>query len=141
MTKSTSYSISIPASTKHLGEIRRLVGKNAKDFGFSDQEIADIQLAVDEACTNVIKHAYKFDDSKKVHIEIERENERFSVIIEDKGVAFNSEKYHEPNIEKRIKNRQKGGVGVYLMRKLMDLVEYKTENGTNKITMTKFRAA
>ncbi len=89
MAKSTTtYSISVQASTKHLAEVRNFVAKHAKEFGFNKQDVADIRLAVDEAYTNIIKHAYKHDEQKTVDIELGYNNNMFWISLMDTGDAF-----------------------------------------------------
>lgn len=138
MSKSTTtYSISVQASTSHLAEVRNFVAKHAADFGFSKQEVADIKLAVDEAYTNIIKHAYKHDEQKTVDIELGYNSNTFWVSLLDTGDSFDPNTYSKPNVRQKIKDKKRGGVGVYLIRKLMDDVEYHTEGTINEIRMTK----
>lgn len=138
MAKSTTtYSISVQASTEHLAEVRNFVAKHAKEFGFDKQEVADIRLAVDEAYTNIIKHAYKHDNKKTVDIELGYNGNIFWVSLLDTGDAFDPSKYSKPDVRQKIREKKRGGVGVYLIRKLMDNVEYHTEGSINEIRMTK----
>lgn len=127
----------VHASTEHLGEVREFVAANAASCGFNAAEVEDIRLAVDEAMTNVIKHAYQHDSSKRIIIQLGVEDDHFQVRITDSGRSFNFDTYKEPDIEERIRQRKKGGVGVYLIRRLMDKVEYKKVRSRNEITMTK----
>ncbi len=132
-------SISVPASTAYISAVRDFVGLYANKFGFSDNEVDEIRLAVDEAYTNVIKHAYQYDENQRVLISIGAVNDEFWVSITDQGRAFNPELYSEPDIKERIRLKKRGGVGVYLIRRLMDAVEYSNMGGTNEIRMTKRR--
>ncbi len=132
-------SISVPASTAYISAVRDFVGLYANKFGFSDTEVDEIRLAVDEAYTNVIKHAYQYDENQRVLISIGAMNDEFWVSITDHGRAFNPELYSEPDIKERIRLKKRGGVGVYLIRRLMDAVEYSNMDGVNEIRMTKRR--
>lgn len=127
----------VPASTEHLGEVRDFVAVQAASFGFDAGEVEDIRLAVDEAITNVIKHAYQHDSSKMITINLGVEEGQFWVRISDSGRSFDVETYQEPDIEERIRLRKKGGVGVYLIRRLMDKVEYRKVKSRNEIKMMK----
>jgi len=133
----TTYSISVQASTEHLAEVRDFVAKHALDFGFKKQDVADIRLAVDEAYTNIIKHAYKNDEHKSVDIELGYNSNKFWISLLDTGDAFDPSNYSEPDVRQKIKEKKRGGVGVYLIKKLMDNVEYFTEGSVNEIRMTK----
>lgn len=138
MSKSTSiHKISVKASTAHLSRVRNFVAKYAERFGFKDDDVDDIRLAVDEAYTNIIKHAYKNDPQKTVVIEIDFQDDEFCVTMLDTGDTFDPKNYSKPDICKRIKQKKRGGVGVYLIKELMDQVEYKTENSVNIICMKK----
>jgi serine/threonine-protein kinase RsbW len=131
--------LSIPASTAYLATVRDFVGTHAANFGFKESDIDAIRLAVDEACTNVIKHAYEYDDSRHVAVYIGTNNSQFWVSIMDRGRTFDYEMYIEPDIKERIKLKKRGGVGVYLIRQLMDEVEYSHSDGVNEIRMIKHK--
>lgn len=135
----TKHSITVKASTEHLARVRDFVARHASDFGFKKQDVADIRLAVDEAYTNIIKHAYKNDDRMSVDIELGYNTSEFWISLKDTGNAFDPRNYSKPDVRKKIKEKKRGGVGVYLIRKLMDDVEYHQKSGVNEIRMTKKR--
>lgn len=138
MSKSTTtHSISVQASTEHLSEVRDFVAEHATNCGFKKQDVADIRLAVDEAYTNIIKHAYKNDKQKSVDIELGYNSSKLWISLLDTGDAFDPSNYSQPDVRKKIKEKKRGGVGVYLIKKLMDNVEYRTEGSVNEIRMTK----
>ncbi|SMO59755.1 ATP-binding protein [Fodinibius sediminis] len=138
MAKPTAtYKITVKASTEHLSKVRNFVAKHAAAFGFDQQEVADIRLAVDEAYTNIIKHAYQNKEEGTVEIELGHDRSKFWVTLLDTGAAFDTTSYSEPDILKRIKDKKRGGVGVYLIQKLMDDVQYQTEDACNTIRMIK----
>jgi serine/threonine-protein kinase RsbW len=120
-----------------LAEVRDFVAKHASDFGFRKQDVADIRLAVDEAYTNIIKHAYKNKTHKSVDIELGYNSNEFWISLLDTGDAFDPQKYSKPDVRKKIKEKKRGGVGVYLITQLMDNVEYHTQGSVNEIRMTK----
>lgn len=129
--------MSVQASTEHLAEVRDFVAKHATDFGFAQQDVADIRLAVDEAYTNIIKHAYKNNNTKSVDIKLGYNEDKFWIALLDTGDAFDPQNYSKPDVRQKIKDKKRGGVGVYLIRKLMDDVKYNTKGSTNEIRMTK----
>ncbi len=137
--KYSKHTMSVEASTKHLAKVRDFVAKHATDCGFKKQDVADIRLAVDEAYTNIIKHSYKFDDQKSVEIELGCTENEFWVSLLDVGESFDPSSYSEPDVRQQIKNKKRGGVGVYLIKKLMDDVQYLNDGSTNEIRMTKKR--
>ncbi|TYP93396.1 serine/threonine-protein kinase RsbW [Fodinibius salinus] len=134
-----TYNKSVDASTKHLSEVRDFAGEHASAIGFNEQEIANIRLAVDEAYTNIIKHAYHSDNHKTVDIEIGYDDCEFWISLIDTGNAFDPSNYSKPDVRQKIRQKKRGGVGVYLIKKLMDNVEYHTDGSVNTIRMIKKR--
>jgi len=131
------HSISVEASTSQLAKVRDFVADHAEKLGLSEKEIGNIRLAVDEAYTNIIKHAYKNIPAKPVDIELGYDGSQLWISIKDEGESFDPGTYSEPDLRQRIKNKQRGGMGVYLIRKLMDNVQYNRHGHTNEIRMIK----
>lgn len=131
------YTLTVDSSTKHLAEVRDFVAQHAKKLGLSDKEISEIRLAVDEAYTNIIKHAYKNSPKQPVKIELGISDSQLWISIMDEGESFKPEEYKAPDILKRIKNKQRGGMGVFLIQKLMDHVQYSRKGKMNEIRMVK----
>lgn len=129
----------VRATTENIAHVRNFVANHANDCGFTLEDTDSIRLAVDEAYTNVIKHAYDFDDSKMVTVKVMCDSDGFHIVISDHGRSYDPGLYKEPNIEERIKLRKRGGVGVFLIQKLMDQVEYRKVGTLNEIVMTKKR--
>lgn len=127
----------IPAATEHLAEVRDFVADFAVSVGFSDSAVEEVRLAVDEACTNVIKHAYQYDSDKKLEIKVGKNKSEMWVAISDEGIAFDPSKYTEPDLARRIKEKKRGGFGIYLIKKFMDKVEYKNQGTVNELKMSK----
>ena len=132
------YNICIPSSTRYLEDARHFVETHAREAKLSEDAVEQFKIAVDEACTNVIKHAYKGDDAHQIDLAIIFDRERFTVRIRDKGLAFQPEQYQEPDIFKMAKSRRSGGFGVHIMRRLMDRVEYRTRGKVNEVHLTKY---
>lgn len=131
-------SISIESKTEQLVVVREFVSHAAREFGFSDEEVSKIALAVDEACTNVIKHAYKFDPGKQIIVNVKSNNGAFEISITDDGKRFNPDKLQAPDMKEYLSHYRKGGLGVYLMKSLMDEVEYSVTPGErNEVRLTK----
>jgi serine/threonine-protein kinase RsbW len=132
-------SIRIDSRTERLIEVRQFVSDAARRFGFGDDEISKIALAVDEACTNVIKHAYKFDPTKKLTIKVKSHDNVFEVSIQDNGNQFNPAGIQAPDMKEYLAHYRHGGLGVYLMKSLMDKVEYTIQPGRqNEVRLTKY---
>jgi serine/threonine-protein kinase RsbW len=137
--KILSEKLSVNSNTDNLSHIREFTRTSAEKAGFSEDTIGKIILAVDEACTNIIKHAYKNLPGGIIDIEIEYSNPRFAIKIVDQGISFDVQKVPEPDIQEYYKQKRIGGLGVYLMKKLMDEVNYSTlKNNRNQIEIVKY---
>ena len=137
MVTKNENSITVSASTENLALIRAFVAEQALKNGLAEKTIDEIRLAVDEAFTNIIKHAYNFDSNKKVSLKTGMENATFWISICDEGKPYDPGTYTEPNISERIKEGKRGGVGVFLIKKLMDKVEYRSFGLKNEIKLIK----
>lgn len=129
-----------PARFDNLDEIRDFVAQVARKGGFNDKEIYSIQLAADEAATNIIEHAYAGISDGNLDITCEMRSETMIITMRDNGAPFDPSTVKQPNIKANLSDRQIGGLGVYLMRKIMDEVRYESNVNTgNLLTMTKRR--
>ena len=117
--------------------MRNFVQNFVQQFDVNKNDLDEIILAVDEAYTNIIKHAYNNDPNQTVKIELGTSTDILWVRLSDTGYHFNANEYQPPDLLKRIKNKQRGGMGVYLINKLMDSVEYSSAGKTNTILMRK----
>ena len=135
----TVHTITIPSSTRYLEDVRRFVERHALAADFADDIVTALQIAVDEACANVIEHAYRGDDANSIEVDIIIKPDRLTVRIRDEGAAFDSTYYEEPNIFEFAHRRKSGGFGVKMIHKLMDHVEYRTRGRSNECCMTKYR--
>ncbi len=128
----------IESRTERLIAVREFVSNAAREFGFNEEDIGKIALAVDEACTNVIKHAYRYDPNKEITVTIRRKNGAFEVSILDSGAGFDAGRIPTPNMKEYLTHYRRGGLGIYLMKSLMDKVEYGNGPGQrNEVRLTK----
>jgi len=133
--------IHIESRTERLSTVRDFVSAAAKDFGFSEEDVGKITLAVDEACTNIIKHAYANNPSKDIAITVSGLDRAFEISILDHGVTFNPLDVPRPDLKEYRAHPRRGGLGVHLMRSLMDKVEYEIVPGKqNEVRLTKYLA-
>lgn len=131
--------ITIKSSTDHLSQVRDFTKSIASQSGFSDDAVGKIVLAVDEACTNIIKHAYRYSPEGNILISVNFEKDKLTITLTDSGSHFNASKIPEPDIEEYARQRKIGGLGMFLMKKLMDEVKYKNlEDDSNQVVMVKY---
>ncbi len=126
------------STTTALSDVREFINQRAIDFGFADREVSEITLAVDEACTNVIKHAYKGNPETEFEIRIIASGIEFEIVVRDWGDSFDPEKVPVPNIKEKFGRHRAGGLGIFLMRKLMDTVEYHGGSSTNEVRLVRY---
>lgn len=132
-------SIQVESRTERLIAVRDFVSEAARAFGFGDEDISKIALAVDEACTNVIKHAYRSDPTKIIRVDVSAADRAFEVAIRDEGAQFNPTQVHAPDMREYLTHYRRGGLGMYLMKSLMDKVEYSIVSGkANEVRLTKY---
>lgn len=126
------------ADFKNLDSIRDFVGKAAEKAGFSGREVYSIQLATDEACSNVIEHAYEGDPKGVIEIACDARDSQITITIHDHGKFFDITAVRPPNLSNDLSEREVGGLGIYLIRKLMDEVHFSSSEKTgNTLTMIK----
>jgi serine/threonine-protein kinase RsbW len=132
--------MTFPARFEFLDEIREFVAQIARDGGFNDKEIYSLQLAADEAASNIIEHAYGEISDADFDVTCDMRDDLMIITMRDTGKPFNPSNVKQPNLKADLADRQIGGLGLYLMRKLMDDVRYEANPRTgNVLTMTKRR--
>lgn len=132
--------VTFPARFEFLDEIREFVAEVAREGGFTEKEIYSLQLAADEAASNIIEHAYEGVSNADLDITCDMRGDTLTITMHDDGISFDPSKVKKPNLKADLSDRQIGGLGVYLMRKLMDEVRYESNSRTgNLLTMTKRR--
>lgn len=130
--------LTIDADLRFLDMTGQFVCKMAQLAGMDSKVIPHIELAVDEACTNIIKHGYHNDNSKQFSITCSFDDSIFRIEIEDQGTPFDFDTVAKPDINASLKEREVGGLGIFLMRKIMDKIDYHTTpKGPNVMVMEK----
>lgn len=128
----------VKSRTENLSAIRDFIASAARAVEINEDTVENIMLAVDEACSNIIKHAYKSDPEGEIKIELDFSDGKFTVTIQDKGISFEPDLIPEPDLQKYYRQRRVGGLGMYLMKSLMDDVQYISVPGKyNRVLLTK----
>lgn len=118
--------------------VRDFIELKAKELNLESKIVNQIIVSVDEACTNIIKHTYKYDENNTIEIEYKADNDKFVVVIRYKGKSFDPSKKHNPNMKKYFENYKVGGLGIPLIKKSMDKIEYShTKPDINALTLIK----
>jgi serine/threonine-protein kinase RsbW len=112
------------ANYESLETIRDFVGRSAEQSGLSERDVYAVQLATDEAVTNIIQHAFGGEGNDEINIECDISPGKMTITIHDRGKPFDPGSVPEPNVKAELKDRKIGGLGMYLIRNMMDEVHY-----------------
>jgi len=106
----------------------------SKHMGLNDDQAAEINMALIEACINAFEHS---ESDKQIEIHFKIKDDLLEIQVTDKGIGFDKSKVAIPKIEEKLGSDYKRGWGLQLIKELMDTVEFEsTEKGTT-VTMTK----
>lgn len=137
-----SREISVPGRYDRILEVCQFVIAGAADAGFDAGDLFKIELACDEACTNVIEHAYGSEDQGEIRVIWEMSGQQFLVRVFDTGRPFNPDSVTEPIIPDSPADVEKmkiGGLGLQFMRKLMDEIHFFFDDSNgNQLLMIKY---
>lgn len=137
--KKQKFNLKVSSSSGNLETIREFINDIARLAGFDVESASQIELAVDEACTNVIKHAHKFNSNKSLELSVQFDSDKIEIVISDNGKGFDITRVSKPDLEKYIHEAKKGGLGIHLMRSLMDEVRFDFDPGKkNRVSLIKF---
>ena len=116
-------SFQIPCNTSHLKDARNFLNKVLKNTGLNETDQNAIVLAVDEVCANIIIHS-ECDNKQIIELNVERKGKKLIFEIIDQGIStFDINAYSGPELDEIIQSKRKGGVGILLVKKIMDKIE------------------
>jgi anti-sigma regulatory factor (Ser/Thr protein kinase) len=117
--------LKVPSRTEFLAVVRDVTRAMAEVAGFDRGAAEEIALAVDEAATNVIEHAYRGARDRTVEVRYEDRGEDLKVDVVDNGATVDPKAMPRVDLERYATERRKGGLGVHLMSKIMDSVTFR----------------
>jgi len=117
--------------------MRKFVTEVLNEHGVSEVETSMMVLAVDEVCANIIIHGHPDTKTDNVRIDISFTTQGIRFEIIDQGHAFDLVNYQEPAIDELIKNKHKGGIGIMLVKKIMDDIHFERAKNQNKLSLFK----
>jgi serine/threonine-protein kinase RsbW len=133
-----TFTLDVPSTTQNLALIREFVTRVAEQAGLNETEVGQLELAVDEACANVIEHAYGDDKTKQVMVRAIFDEDALRIHVIDTGKGFDPTQVQEQELKDLIAKRRTGGLGMRLIKTLMDEVHYDIEPGKkNELRMVK----
>ena len=117
----------VPAEYKYLAQISKFVGQAAKEADLDKASIYAVQLAVDEACSNIMEHAYSGKGKGEILCSCEIIDNGLKVTLHDHGKPINPNEVPVFDSQTPLNEIEPGGAGIYLMNQLMDQVHYESD--------------
>ena len=131
------YTFKLKSTLSELDKLCEQLEKFGQSLGLSKKCIFEINLALDELFTNIISYGFGDDDEHLIEVTITPQNETLCLCIEDDGVPFNPVDAKEPDLECTVEDCKIGGLGIHLIRNLMDEICYKRCGDKNVLTLKK----
>jgi anti-sigma regulatory factor (Ser/Thr protein kinase) len=133
------FELNVEVKTDSLETINEAVESSMRDAGASEAKIISVDVAIDEIFSNIIFYSgLKETDKAVIRVTIEEDDEK-SITLEfiDTGRPFNPLEQPEPDVTKPAEEREIGGLGIFMVKKSMDHVSYRNEEGKNILTIRK----
>jgi serine/threonine-protein kinase RsbW len=135
----STHRITRAAYLESLNEFRSFIKEHCIDIpDMTDEILYDIQLAVDEACTNIISHGYAGLDPGSIIMDLEIESDKIVVTLTDFGRSFEPSSAPVPDVNAPLEERELGGYGLFLIQQSMDDMHYQVTEDGNKMILTKY---
>ncbi len=132
--------LKVPAHIDYLGELRDFVVRVGRKYGVSEKIINSFKLAIDEAGTNIIRHAYRdHDEPGFILLRVIVRKASITVSLIDQGKYFDPRTVGSPDLKRYVDIGKKGGLGIFIIRKLMDEIDYRRTEEGNELRLTKYR--
>ncbi len=131
--------IAIPAQMSYLSQVRDFIEHIGRKYKYSDKVTNSFKLVIEEACTNIIRHGYRDIKGGEITIKAIIRRQSLTIVIIDQGISYDPRQATTPDLNKYIQIGKKGGLGIFMMRKLMDDVQYNITSRGNELRLTKQR--
>jgi serine/threonine-protein kinase RsbW len=133
-----NYTYKVGCSIENLKGVRDFIRESLKNHGVADMQVSEIVLAIDEMCSNLMIHSHHCnpDDLFELHILVDKNNPVVFEIVDD-GTVFDINQFHEPAIDNIVHQKRKGGLGIRLVKSIMDKIEYQKRSGRNVCRLIK----
>jgi serine/threonine-protein kinase RsbW len=135
----STHRLTRAAYLESLNDFREFIKEHSTGLpGMNDEILYDVQLAVDEACTNIISHGYAGLDPGSIILELDVEPDKLTVSLTDFGHSFEPSRAPSPDIDAPIEERELGGFGLFFIQQSMDEMDYQASEDGNKMILTKY---
>jgi serine/threonine-protein kinase RsbW len=135
----TENRLQIGVSVAEVRKVCEFVVRAARDAGLDEDAVYHCEIAVEEACINIIQHGFEGQTSASSHLEVSTRQDAnyFIILLSDNSSPFDPLSQADPDLAAEIGNMEPGGLGIYFFKKLMDSVSYKYSQGENQLTLRK----
>ena len=127
--------IKLPAKLENLGRWMEAVSECAREQGFDQKKIGKIELALEEALVNICNYSYP-EEPGDVEVNCQEDDSRFIIEIIDSGNPFDMTSLPAPDLPSSIEERKIGGLGIFLIKRMVDEVRYRREGNFNILKLT-----
>lgn len=131
------HELKLYCDTHHLVELRSFLNEFLRKTTLSDIDQHQVTLAVEEVCANLIIHSHECNPKEYIEIQLKQKEDGLVFEITDSGLGFNMLEYKEPELSHVIKAKRKGGLGIMLVKKIMDKIEFETSGKENTCRLFK----
>ena len=133
-----NYKQKVGCNIENLKGVRDFIRQALKQHGVPDLQISELVLALDEMCSNLMIHSHQCNPEELFEINIIlRKGEPIVFEIIDDGNTFDINEFAEPDLGNLVHEKRKGGLGIRLVKSIMDRIEYQNRNGKNVCRLTK----
>jgi serine/threonine-protein kinase RsbW len=133
-----NYKYKVGCSIENLKGVRDFIRNVLKNYGVHELQISEMVLALDEMCSNLMIHSHRCNPNElfELHINVEKDNPIVFEIIDD-GTVFDINQFSEPELGNLVHEKRKGGLGIRLVKSIMDKIEYQNRSGKNVCRLIK----
>lgn len=134
-----NYKQKVGCNIENLKGVRDFIRKALKDHGIPDLQISELVLALDEMCSNLMIHSHQCnpDELFEINIILKKGDPVITFEIIDDGNTFDINQFTEPDLGNLVHEKRKGGLGIRLVKSIMDKIEYQNRSGKNVCRLTK----
>jgi sigma-B regulation protein RsbU (phosphoserine phosphatase) len=133
----SKHSLTLPNDIETIPQLNEFIDTVAEEIGLDMSLTMSLNLAIEEAVVNVMEYAYPEGEQGNVDIEVSADERWLTFIISDNGIPFDPTTQEDADTTLSAEERPIGGLGIFLVRQLMDSINYQRENGKNILTLSK----
>lgn len=128
--------LSIEATIENLEKVEEFIDENLDKCNFSTKRMNQIKISVEEIYVNIAHYAYSPNTGMaKISVDINQDDKYMEIVFIDQGKPYNPLEKKDPDVKLKVSERQMGGLGIYMTKKLMDDISYEYSHGKNILTL------